>query len=642
MPPLLHAQNLYSHLAAYRRTVVRTRILATSALVVGLLLIAVPLGHAAPSNAIVITGRVTTVAGQPLFGAGVGVEAAAIQVGTDANGVYRLILPARHRGATVIVRARLFGYAPRVQRVALNRDSIGMDFVLSPDVNRLSQVVVTGRAEGTERNKVPFTVPHAAGLTSPTRDLRGESYARISENVFRSPRAAPLSTFGVDVDRASYSNVRRIITVDRQRPPVDAVRLEELINYFPYDYAAPTGEHPVAIRTDVGVAPWAPEHLLVRVALKTRAIDFEQAPANNLVFLIDVSGSMASHDKLPLLQQALAMLVEHLREQDRVAIVVYAGSSGLVLPSTSGSEKGRIHEALERLEAGGSTAGGAGIRLAYDVAREHFIPNGNNRVILATDGDFNVGLTDNAELERMIVQRRESGTALTVLGFGAGNIQDDRMELLANKGNGNYAYIDSRMEARKVLVHELGGTLVTVAKDVKVQVEFNPAVVAGYRLIGYENRALRDEDFVDDTKDAGEMGAGHAVTALYEIIPVGTRDAASVRLPDSLRYTRGGRQAPAADGELMFVKVRYKLPRDSVSVAMNHAVANRVSAVDADFQFAQAVAAFGMVLRASEHRGAATPSMALELAKGSVGVDSRGYREDFVELVTSYMRIRER
>lgn len=624
----------------HAQTATSLRTAAGAVLALSALLIAVPVGHAAPPDEILITGRVTATTGQPLFGAGVQVEAAAVAVGTDSNGVYRLRLPGHHRGRKVVVRARLFGYAPQVQRVALDRDSIVLHFVLAPDVNRLSQVVVTGGSlyGGATRTTLPFTVggDHA-------RDLSGERYARIHENTFRSPRAAPRSTFGVDVDRASYSNVRRIITVDRQRPPVDAVRIEEFINYFPYEYASPVGEHPVAVHTAVAIAPWAPEHLLVRIALTTRAIDLRDAPASNLVFLIDVSGSMGSPDKLPLLLQALAMLVAQLREQDRVAIVVYAGSAGLVLPPTSGADKPTILAALDRLDAGGSTAGGAGIRLAYDVARAHFITGGNNRVILATDGDFNVGVTDNAELEQLIEHRRKEGTALTVLGFGGGNIQDDRMEMLADKGNGNYAYIDSRLEARKVLVHEVGGTLVTVAKDVKVQVEFNPARVAGYRLLGYENRLLNDEDFADDTKDAGDMGAGHTVTALYEIIPVGARGAARIPLPDSLRYSRVARPtAPGDTAELMLVKVRYKPPTDTVSVPLEHVVPHRVGVADADFQFAQAVAAFGLVLRKSEHRGSATPALALELARGATGADSRGYRKDFIDLVTAYTRLPER
>jgi Ca-activated chloride channel family protein len=384
----------------------------------------------------------------------------------------------------------------------------------------------------------------------------------------------------------------------------------------------------------------------VRIGLQARTIDLAAAPANNLVFLIDVSGSMSSEDKLPLLKHALRLLVTQLRELDRVAIVVYAGSQGLVLPSTSGAEKIVLLEALERLHAGGSTAGAAGLRLAYDVARKSFIEGGNNRVILATDGDFNVGVTSNAELERMIETRREEGTALTVLGFGAGNIKDDRMEMLADKGNGNYAYIDSPLEARKVLVQEFGGTLVTVAKDVKLQVEFNPAVVAGYRLIGYENRVLADEDFTDDKKDAGDMGAGHSVTALYEIIPVGTSDARRVRTTGPRRYLvfpaarpAAGAEARPAD-ELMYVKLRYKAPTDSVSVPMEVIVPNRVTAASEEFRFVQAVAAFGMTLRASEYRGNATAAMSLELAGGALGADPHGYRSDFIDLVRSYERLR--
>lgn len=615
------------------------------------LLLTASLGYAAGSAEIVITGRVVSSAGAPLYGANVTVEAAQRSVGTNDSGMYTITLPARYRGSAVVVRARSFGYVPQVRTVALEADSIVVDFALVQDVNRLSQVVVTGMTGATATRKMPFTVSFAAATPNPMpaastrspdpgRDLSGEEYDRIIDNPFRSPRAEPLSTFGVDVDRASYSNIRRIITIDQQRPPADAVRIEELINYFTYDYAAPTAEHPFAVHADVASAPWAPEHLLVRIGLQARTIDLETAPANNLVFLLDVSGSMHSPDKLPLLKEAFRLLVAQLREQDRVAIVVYAGTEGLALPSTSGADKQAILGAIDRLEAGGSTAGGAGIRLAYDVAEAGFIPEGNNRVILATDGDFNVGTTSNAELERLVEARRAAGTALTVLGFGAGNIKDNRMEMLADKGNGNYAYIDSRKEAHKVFVKEMGGTLVTVAKDVKLQIEFNPAVVAGYRLIGYENRILDAEDFTDDRKDAGDMGAGHTVTAIYEVIPVGARDAERVRMPDSLRYAAPTSVRATAD-ELLFVKLRYKSPKDSVSVPMDFAVPNRVTTASADFRFVQAVAAFGMSLRESEYRGTATPEMARRLASGALGRDEWGYRAEFVKLVSAYMALPE-
>lgn len=618
------------------------------------LVVPIPLDRPVPAADLVVAGRITTTAGAPLAGANVVVPTASVSVGTDAEGRYRLVLPAAQRGGTIVVRARAIGYVRQERRLTLLRDSTTADFTLAPDVLRLEQVIVTKGAAASalyggsapaiqSRARVSLAdLPIGGSRSEEDRDLSGEQYARIVDNPFRSPRVAPRSTFGIDVDRASYSNLRRIITVDRQHPPVDAVRIEELLNYFAYDYAAPDDARPFAVHADVAAAPWAPEHRLVRIGLQARAIDMATAPANNLVFLIDVSGSMQSPDKLPLLKQAFRMLAGQLREQDRIAIVVYAGSEGLALPSTSGDERQRILDVLDRLEAGGSTAGGAGLRLAYDVAKAHHIPRGNNRVILATDGDFNVGTTSNAELERMVEARRAEGTALTVLGFGAGNLHDDRMEMLADKGNGNYAYIDSPLEARKVLVQELGGTLVTVAKDVKLQVEFNPSRVAAYRLIGYENRVLADEDFRNDAKDAGDMGAGHSVTALYEVIPVGASDAGRGPVPDSLRYVRTETATRIASEELLFVRLRYKAPQDSVSVPMELAVPDRVTVASEDFRFAQAVAAFGMVLRDSEYKGAASSSMARTLAEGALGRDPWGYRADFVRLVRAYERLPDR
>ncbi len=618
--------------------------LARAALVLGLLggsAVPGPRDHAAP---VILTGRVTTAGGAPLYGANVTIDAAHLSVGTGTDGRYRIEVPEAHRGAQLVVRARAIGFVPQVRSVRFDRDSVTADFALPQDVNRLSQVVVTGSTGkvvgaaasalyggGTaEAGRMPFTVAQVTADDLPARDLRGERYAAITDNPFLSPGTDPRSTFAVDVDRASYANVRRIITVDRQRPPVDAVRIEEMLNYFDYDYTAPAGPHPFALDAEVARAPWAPAHLLVRLGLQARRLDLATAPANNLVFLIDVSGSMQSEDKLPLLKTAFRLLVAQLRPQDRVAIVTYAGTEGLALPSTSGADKARILAALERLEAGGSTAGGAGLRLAYDVAKANLLPEGNNRVILATDGDFNVGITDNAELVRFVTARREAGIALSVLGFGAGNLQDERMEKLADAGNGNYNYIDSPLEARKVLVNEMGGTLVTVAKDVKVQVEFNPAVVARYRLIGYENRLLADTDFKDDRKDAGEIGAGHTVTALYEIVPVGSAVGG-----DTLRYARPVATAAARD-ELLFVRLRYKRPADSVSVPFEAVVPNRVGEASGDFRFAQAVAAFGMVLRRSEHRGTASAPMAAALAEGALGDDRFGYRREFVSLVRSF------
>ena len=463
--------------------------------------------------------------------------------------------------------------------------------------------------------------------------LDREGYAHIAENDFRLVASSPLSTFSIDVDRASYSNVRRFIE-DGTRPPVDAVRIEEMINYFPYEWGEVAGDHPFSVSTEVWSAPWTRDHRLVRIGLHAEEVDVADLPPGNLVFLIDVSGSMDYPDKLPLLKNAFALLVGQLRDEDRVAIVVYAGAAGLVLPSTPGSRSEKILAAIEELHAGGSTAGGEGLELAYETAREHFVEGGNNRVILATDGDFNVGPSSDAEMVRLIERERESGVFLTVLGFGTGNLQDSKMEQIADHGNGNFHYIDGVLEARKVLVEEMGGTLLTLAKDVKVQVEFNPGRVAGYRLIGYENRLLAPEDFSDDTKDAGELGAGHTVTALYEVVPKG------VPVPreggvDSLRYRPEDDSDPPSDfaGELLYVKVRYKDPDGATSKLLAQPVADRVGAPSADFRFAAAVAAFGMLLRDSRHAGDYTLDDVVSLAEGALGSDSRGYRGEFIRLV---------
>jgi Ca-activated chloride channel family protein len=419
-----------------------------------------------------------------------------------------------------------------------------------------------------------------------------------------------------------------------QRPPKDAVRIEELVNYFTYDYPDPDDRHPFSVTTEVVRTPWHTDHLLVRVGLQARRLHPSALPPGNLVFLIDVSGSMNSPDKLLLVKDALGLLVRQLRQQDRVAIVVYAGAAGLVLPSTPGDRKDVILAAIGNLHAGGSTAGGAGIKLAYDVARENRLTGGNNRVILATDGDFNVGASSDGEMERLIEEKREQGTFLSVLGFGMGNYKDAKMEKLADKGNGNYAYIDNIVEARKVLVDEMAGTLLTLAKDVKLQVEFNPERVASYRLIGYENRMLRKEDFDDDTKDAGEIGAGHSVTALYEVVPKGSGRTEPSGEP--LRYQAAARTTSRSEhgGELMYVKLRYKLPDAKTSRWLDHVIpASRASSGSTDLRFAASVAAFGMILRESEYRGSATLDSVVELARGALGRDEGGYRADFLKLV---------
>jgi Ca-activated chloride channel family protein len=463
------------------------------------------------------------------------------------------------------------------------------------------------------------------------RNRNTEAYDHIEDNTFRSVAHNPLSTFSIDVDTASYSNVRRFLNAGGL-PPADAVRTEELINYFRFDYPQPKPGAPVSITTEVVPCPWNPETRLALVGLQARALDADRVPDRNLVFLLDVSGSMMPDDKLPLVRTAMRMLVDTLTARDRISIVVYAGASGLVLPSTPGDQKVRIHDAIARLEAGGSTNGAAGITLAYQIAQEHFIQAGINRVILATDGDFNVGVTNEGDLTRLIEQKRQTGIFLSVLGVGTGNIKDSTMEKLADKGNGNYAYLDSLHEARKVLVAEAGATLVTVAKDVKIQVEFNPAHVAAYRLVGYENRLLRNEDFNDDRKDAGEMGAGHTVTALYEIVPPGVSiDAGGV---DPLKYQQPATpSAGASSDELMTVKVRYKAPDADDSRLLEVAVKNRTGGMTPNAGFAAAVAEFAMLLRHNPYRGTATYTNAAALARRYRGEDPDGYRAEFVRMI---------
>jgi Ca-activated chloride channel family protein len=446
----------------------------------------------------------------------------------------------------------------------------------------------------------------------------------------------PLSTFSIDVDAASYTNVRRYLN-NGQVPPADAVRVEEMINYFNYDYPQPRERDPFSIYTEVSQAPWNSRHKLVHIGLQGKSIATEDLPPSNLVFLLDVSGSMSAANKLPLLKKAFRMLVGELRSEDRISIVVYAGAAGVVLKPTSGDNKADILEALERLEAGGSTAGGAGIEKAYALAEREYMANGNNRIILATDGDFNVGVSSNEALEALITEKRESGIFLTVLGFGSGNLKDNKMETLANKGNGNYAYIDNIQEARKVFVNEFGGTLFTIAKDVKIQVEFNPANVQAYRLIGYENRSLNDEDFNNDRKDAGELGAGHTVTALYEVIPTGVQsDFYSI---DPLKY-QPANQSPEGEygNELLTVKLRYKEPDRNKSVLISETVSTSAVGIDEtsdDFRWSATVAAFGMWLRKSEYLNGFTLEEISEMAVIARGTDPEGYRSELIRLIKS-------
>ncbi len=467
-----------------------------------------------------------------------------------------------------------------------------------------------------------------------------EAYDRIDDNPFHRVATSPLSTFSVDVDTASYANTRRFIR-DGQLPPKDAVRIEELINYFSYDYPAPAKGEPFSITTEVTESPWNAKLKLVRIGLKAPAIDDSKVPGRNLVFLLDVSGSMSAPNKLPLLKQAMNLLVAQLRSNDTIAIVTYAGNAGLALPATNGREKDAIRNAIFRLEPGGGTNGAAGIQLAYDIAEKHKIKGGINRVILATDGDFNIGTTSEGDLTRLIEQERARGVFLTVLGFGMGNLKDSTMEKLADRGNGNYAYIDDIAEARKVLVKEAGATLVTVAKDVKLQIEFNPAAVAGYRLIGYENRLLRDEDFNDDKKDAGDIGAGHAVTALYEIVPAGV-DVPAAKV-DALKYqTKPTPSANANGSELMTVKIRYKAPDANASKLLSRAVKTdsvALAQASTDLRWSAAIAGFGMMLRDSPHRGNLTWKQVEAMAQAALGTDPEGYRKQAVEMIKAASRM---
>ncbi len=520
--------------------------------------------------------------------------------------------------------------AETVAVTAETPSSAAMPSVPTDALQSKSMAYGAGRAGGVVGGVMSPPAPRMPGPIG-RPEFNTEGYDRIDDNPFRLATQDPLSTFSIDVDTASYANVRRFLN-GGSLPPRDAVRVEELINYFRFDYPQPVSGTPFSVTTELTACPWNPQHRLALVGLQARALDIDTVAARNLVFLLDVSGSMEPADKLPLIRTAMRMLVDTLTERDRIAIVVYAGASGIVLPSTNGARKDRIHEAIARLEAGGSTNGGAGITLAYQVAQEQFIKGGINRVILATDGDFNVGVTSQGDLIRLIEEKRASGIFLSVLGVGTGNTKDSTMEKLADRGNGNYSYLDSLHEARKVLVHEAGATLVTVAKDVKIQVEFNPINVAAYRLIGYENRLLQNQDFNDDRKDAGEIGAGHTVTALYEIVPAGAE--VNVAGVDPLKYQRPKAPAPGvARDELMTVKLRYKAPDRDDSRLITIPVKNRVTELSANVGFAAAVAEFGMLLRASDHRGSSSHAGALALARRFRGPDPDGYRAEFIRLV---------
>ena len=584
-----------------------------------------------------IEGAVRDINGALIAGVAISIDGTRLSTTSDPLGHYTL--PGVPAG-TVTLRAAQTGWKTAVIANVIVRagQSTTVDIRLVPGRLDEKEKDIAARDEAARKMSTGISTAQA----SPTVNMAGagylyrqqpfntEDYHNFRDNGFQRPATSPLSTFAIDVDAASYSNVRRFLT-QGQRPPADAVRVEEMINYFPYDYPDPRGSDPFSVTTAQMPAPWASEHRLVLIGLQGRRIDARELPPSNLVFLLDVSGSMASPDKLPLVQRAFRLLVEQLRPEDRVAIVVYAGAAGLVLPSTPGSDKRTILAALDELQAGGSTAGGEGIKLAYQVAQQNHLANGNNRVILATDGDFNVGVSSEGELVRLIESKKAQGTYLTVLGFGTGNLKDSRMEALADKGNGHYAYVDDILEARKVFVQEMGATLVTIAKDAKIQVEFNPAQVAEYRLIGYENRLMAAEDFNDDTKDGGELGAGHAVTAIYEIVLVGKGGTGTS--VDPLKYQAPGSTGASTD-ELFTVKLRYQQPTGAGASRLISETVRRDDNArgNENLRFAAAVAEYGMLLRNSEYKAQSSWENVIAMARQNIGSDPGGYRAEFVRL----------
>ena len=585
----------------------------------------------AQSLPVTVTGAVTEEGTKtPLAGVSVLIKNTKKGVTTDAKGHYSI---KAHTDDKLVFS--FVGYQN-------SEREIGKDSVLNISLKAANQalqesIVAAGRPAPSAKMQTFATQPSIAPMPSMAydADFNTEEYKGLNENIFHNTKKNPLTTFSIDVDRAAYSNVRRMLNLG-QFPQRDVVRIEEMINYFDYDYPQPKGEHPVAIHTEFSDSPWNKGLKLLHIGLQAKTIPTDNLPPSNLVFLVDVSGSMNQANKLPLVKEAFKLLVNQLRPNDRVAIVVYAGAAGTVLSSTPGNQTATIKDALDKLNAGGSTAGGEGIKLAYKIAQENFIKGGNNRVILASDGDFNVGVSSEGELQQIVEEKRKSGVYLSVLGFGMGNYKDNKMETLSDKGNGNYAYIDNLQEAQKVFVNEFGGTLFTIAKDVKLQLEFNPKFVKGYRLIGYENRMLKNEEFHDDKKDAGEMGSGHTVTALYEIIPAGVESAYLAKV-DELKYQKTTEFTSASQSdELVTIKLRYKQPDSETSrlfevpVRDTHTPFARTSD---NFRFAVSVAEWGLLLRKSEFKGEATYQQVIQTAQNALAKDPEGYRAEFVRLV---------
>ena len=567
-----------------------------------------------------VTGKVTDVFNEPLIGVSVLIKGTSQGVTTDFDGKYTI----KVKNGDILEFSFL---GMKIKQVKVSGQKI-INVVLEEDNVALQDVVVTtGYAGKRNRKKDKQKKPVVYNIYEESR----ETYKVIDESGFKSTAKDPVTTFSADIDKASYSNVRRMLNYG-QKPHKDAVRIEELINYFDYDYAPPAegGKTPLKATTTLSSCPWNPDNYLLRIGLQAKKIDFTKAPPSNIVFLIDTSGSMDEPNKMPLLKASFKLLLDNLRSEDRIAIVVYASQTGIALPSTSAKEKEKISKVIDDLVASGSTAGGAGLQTAYEVAEKNFLPKGNNRIILATDGDFNVGISSRDELQRLVEEKRNKGIYISVLGYGMGNYRDDMAETIANKGNGNYAYIDNFTEAKKVLVNEFVGTLYTVAKDVKLQLEFNPQYVKEYRLVGYENRALANEDFEDDKKDAGEIGAGHTVTALYELIP------AKGATTDGLRYQKQVKEGFA--NELAFLKIRYKDPliKDAKSVEESTPIPfslTDLTQTDDDYRFAAAVAEWGMLLRNSKYKAKSSYKQVIDLAKNAIGKDEEGYRKEFIRLV---------
>lgn len=577
---------------------------------------------------ITVTGTVTDESNIPLIGVNVVITGSSNGTQTDFNGKYELKAKIGQK-----LKFSYVGYETVERKV---KDKKPMNVQMHTGAQLESVVVTAYDASQIMRSKVSGVPIPRSPYPVNNQVSNNESYDKIEENIFKMVTTAPLSTFSIDVDKAGYSNIRRMIN-NGQKIPKDAVKIEEMINYFNYDYPQSKRNEPFSITTEVASSPWNTNTKLVKIGLKGKDIATENTPASNLVFLLDVSGSMNSENKLGLLKSAMEVLVDKLREEDKVSIVVYAGAAGTVLEPTNGNNKEKIMEAIDKLRAGGSTAGGEGIKLAYKIAEENFIKDGNNRVILATDGDFNVGASSDRAMEDLIEEKRESGVFLTCLGFGMGNYKDSKMETLADKGNGNHAYIDTMQEAKKVLGTEFFGTIYTIAKDVKLQVEFNPKKVQAYRLIGYENRLLNDEDFNDDTKDAGELGSGHTVTALYELIPVGVKSD-YLKDIDDLKYT-DTKVTNSKTDELLTVKFRYKEPDGDKSKLIVKTLKDSNSDIkrtSEDFQFSAAVALFGQQLRDSDFIATKSREEVIRLAEAGRGKDKEGYRAEFIRLVKSY------